>query len=249
VTSRAPEARPIGILCALSEELTLLAAVLEDERAADTLGLRAWQGRLDGHPVVLAEAGVGKVNAAASATILCDRYGCRALVLSGVAGGISERLGIGDIVIADRVIDVDYGRVHDSGRVVYQPGSWPLPEVTPEPGYELPAGLRERLETALEDVPERVELGTIVTADTFLASPRIRDGLAASWSALAVEMEGSAVCGVAARFGVPWLIVRALSDRADEDSSVDFVAFLASAAAGSADLVRRLLPLLAAATR
>ena len=159
-----------------------------------------------------------------------------------MAGGITEELGIGDIVIADRIIDVDYGRTHDEGRVIYQPGAWPLPEVLPEPGYELPADQRRRLEAALREVPERVVLGMILTADTFLASPRVRDELAAEWSALAVEMEGSAICGVAERFGVPWLIVRALSDRAGEGSVVDFRAFVTSAAERSAGLVRKLLP-------
>jgi len=85
-------------------------------------------------------------------------------------------------------------------------------------------------------------LGTIVTGDAFLASPRVRDELAGEWDALAIEMEGSALCGVAERFDVPWLVVRALSDRAGEESLGDFKAFVSSAAANSARLVQELLP-------
>jgi adenosylhomocysteine nucleosidase len=86
-------------------------------------------------------------------------------------------------------------------------------------------------------------MGTIVTGDAFLASPRVRDELVDAWSALAIEMEGAAVCGVAERFSLPWLIVRALSDRAGDDSTIDFSTFVTEAAATSARLVRRLLPL------
>ena len=81
-----------------------------------------------------------------------------------------------------------------------------------------------------------------VTTDAYLAAPTERDQLAGEWGGLAIEMEGSALCGVAARFGLPWLVVRALSDRAGEDSLTDFNAFVDEAAASSARLVRELLP-------
>jgi adenosylhomocysteine nucleosidase len=90
-----------------------------------------------------------------------------------------------------------------------------------------------------------VTFGTVLSGDSFLASARVRDELRSAWSALAIEMEGAGVCGVAERFGLPWLIVRALSDRAGEESVVDFGAFLPRAAASSAALVRALLPALA----
>ncbi len=85
-------------------------------------------------------------------------------------------------------------------------------------------------------------LGTILTGDAFLASPRVRDALYGEWAALAIEMEGSALCDVAERFGLPWLVVRALSDRAGEESLTDFAAFVHDAAARSARLVQELLP-------
>jgi len=233
---------PIGILCAMDQEQALLVAALGDSAVLPGVGLEARRGRLDGREVVVAAAGVGKVRAAGTATLLVERLGCRALVLSGVAGGLSASLGLGDLVIADHVIDVDYGRLTDSGRLVYQPGTLPMPGVRPEPGYRLPKDLAARIRTTLGAASPGATLGTILTGDAFLASARVRDELAARWSALAIEMEGSAVCGVAERFGVPWLIVRALSDRAGDESVTDFSAFLSSAAAASARLVRELLP-------
>jgi adenosylhomocysteine nucleosidase len=237
-------AGPIGILCAMAQEQEMLVAAIGDPPLLPGAGLEARRGWLDGRAVVVAAAGVGKVRAAISATLLVERLGCRALVLSGVAGGLSASLGIGDLVIADRVIDIDYGRLTDSGRLVYQPGTLPLPGARPEPGYALPAdqvrGIRDRL--AALDLGATV--GTVLTGDAFLASARVRDELESRWSALAIEMEGSAVCAVAERFGVPWLIVRALSDRAGDESATDFSAFLSVSAAASARLVRGLLPVL-----
>jgi len=233
---------PVGILCALPQEQELLVAALGDPPPLPGGALEARRGQLDGREVVVAAAGVGKVKAASTATLLVERLGCRALVLSGVAGGLGQTLAIGDLVVADRVIDIDYGRVTDAGRIVYQPGTLPIPEVKPEPGYVLEPATVERVTQRIAASGLRATLGTVVTGDAFLASPRVRDELAAEWSALAIEMEGSAVCGVAERFGVPWLVVRALSDRAGEDSLGDFASFVASAAASSARLVRELLP-------
>ncbi len=135
------ERGPIGILCALPEEQALLVEALGDPSPLPGAGLEARRGALDGREVVVAAAGVGKVKAAATATLLVERLGCRALVLSGVAGGLGETLGLGDLVIADRVIDIDYGRVTDAGRIVYQPGTLPVPEEKPEPGYRLGAAI------------------------------------------------------------------------------------------------------------
>jgi adenosylhomocysteine nucleosidase len=237
--------QPVGILCALPAERGLLVGALEEAVPAPGPGLEAQVGRLDGTAVVVATCGVGKVDAAATATLLVERLRCRALVLSGVAGGLSPALHVGDLVIAERLIDIDYGRITDGGRIVYQPGTLPLPGVEPDPGFRLSEELARRVRERIVGAGIDVVYGTVLSGDAFLASAQVRDELAARWSALAIEMEGAGVCGVAERFGVPWLIVRALSDRAGEDSAADFATFVASAAARSTDLVRTILPILA----
>ena len=233
---------PIGIMCALPQEQELLLASIGDPAPLPLAGLEVRQGSLDSYEVVIAAAGVGKVNAAITATLMAERLGCRALVLSGVAGGLSAEAGIGDLVIAERIIDIDYGRLTPAGRIVYQPGVLPIPEEKPEPGYLLPGPFLDRVRERLAATGLEATLGTILTTDAYLASPQERDELAGEWDGLAIEMEGSAMCGVAERFGLPWLVVRALSDRAGEDSLDDFSAFVDTAAADSARLVRELLP-------
>ncbi len=225
----------------MPQEQALLADWLGDPPPLPDRAIEARAGRLDGRDVVVAAAGVGKVRAAITATLLVERLGCRALVLSGVAGGLSADAAIGDIVIADRLIDIDYGRLTPEGRIVYQPGVLPIPEEKPEPGYVVPHALADRVRRRLAETGLEATLGTILTTDAYLASPKERDELAGEWGGLAVEMEGSALCGVAERFEVPWLVVRALSDRAGEDSLEDFTAFVDAAAASSAHLVRELL--------
>lgn len=226
----------------MAEEQELLVAAIGEPPPLPGRGLEARSGILDGLDVVVAAAGVGKVRAATTASLLLERFGCRALVLTGVAGGLTADMAIGDLVIADRIVDIDYGRLTEAGRLVYQPGTLPLPGVTPHPGYDMPADLRVRVEGRLAEARLTATLGTVLTGDAFLASASLRDELAVRWSALAIEMEGSAICGVSERFGVPWLVVRALSDRAGDESVADFSAFLSSAAAASASLVRKLLP-------
>ncbi len=233
---------PIGILCALPQEQALLVAAMGEPPPLSGDAIEARRGTLDGRAVVIAASGVGKVRAAVTATLLVERFRCRALVLSGVAGGLSEDAHIGDLVVADRVIDVDYGRLTPEGRIVYQPGVLPIPEEKPDPGYLLPQPLLARVRERLDELEPDVTLGTILTTDAYLAAPTERDQLAGEWGGLAIEMEGSALCGVAERFGLPWLVVRALSDRAGEDSLDDFNAFLDAAAASSARLVQELLP-------
>jgi adenosylhomocysteine nucleosidase len=178
-----------------------------------------------------------------SAASTARRWSWRPAASARLAAG----LDVGDLVIADRVIDIDYGRTTDSGRLVYQPGTLPLPGVEPDPGYRLPADLALAVADHAAAAGFVATLGTVLTSDAFLASARVRDELAARWSAVAIEMEGSAVCAVAEGFAIPWLIVRALSDRAGEESVTDFATFVEQAAAASAGLVRAILPVLSGA--
>lgn len=250
----------IGILGAMRDEVEPYRAALVGQRALRLAGLDVHGGHLDGCAVALVAGGIGKVNAALAATLLCAHFGCRALILSGVAGGISARLELGDLVVATSIVDLDYGRATDGGRVRYRPGDMPLPQVSPgDVTYRIDANLEGTLRRrvgglVLPPVVLRpgssprapvVHHGPLATTDAFVASEEVRDAIGRDTGALAVEMEGAAVAAVAERFGVPWLVVRAVSDRAGTDSGLDFTTFLAGAAASAATLVRTLLPAIA----
>ncbi len=236
----------IGLICAIPQEQAHLRAILADARSAEAAHTVFHTGTIDGHDVVLSGSGMGKVNAAVVTTLLADRFGCRAIVFTGVAGGVDPRLAIGDIVVADLVIQHDAGIVENERLRTYQPGYVPVINPTDRLGYPVDAELLDRVKERLAgiSIPGRIEYGTVLSGDQYLNCDITRDRLRSELGGHAVEMEGGAVAQVCAAFGIPWLVIRALSDLAGGDSLFDFTAFVDQAAESSAMILRRLLPVL-----
>jgi adenosylhomocysteine nucleosidase len=230
---------PIAVLTAIPEEIAAFGAHLTETGREIVAGIAIHHGTLDGRSVVLAESGIGKVNAALAATILFDRFRCGGIVFSGVAGGVDPNLDVGDLVIAEQVIQHDYGAMVQGTLEVYRAGALPFPEFRGEVALKanpaLIAGARKALDGA--------QFGTILTGDYYLGCGQTRERLFSSFGGKAVDMESAAVAQVAEAFGAPWLIIRALSDLAGEDSRLDFQAFAREAARTAAAAVLKSLPL------
>jgi adenosylhomocysteine nucleosidase len=237
----------IGLICAIPQELAHLRTLLADAVAVRTAHTEFVTGTLDGHDVVLAGSGMGKVNSALVATVLADRFGCGAIVFSGVAGGLDPDLAVGDVVIADQVIQHDAGLIEDDRLQTYQPGHVPFINPTEVFGYRVDDALLALVVDRLADFTlptAAIRFGTVLSGDQYLHCEVTRQRLQREFGGLAVEMEGGAVAQVADAFGVPWLVIRALSDLAGRDSRFDFLAFVDEAAASSVAILRRLLPVL-----
>jgi adenosylhomocysteine nucleosidase len=236
----------IGLICAIPQELAHLRAELTDSHSGEAAHTVFDTGTIDGHDVVLAGSGMGKVNAALVTTLLADRFGCRTVVFSGVAGGLDPTLSIGDVVIADLVIQHDAGMLEDQRLQTYQPGYVPVINPTDRLGYpvdpEVLARVKERL-TGIS-VSGQIVYGTVLSGDQYLNCETTRDRLVRELGGQAIEMEGGAVAQVCEAFGIPWLVIRALSDLAGGDALFDFTTFVDQAAASSATILRRLLPVL-----
>jgi adenosylhomocysteine nucleosidase len=240
-----------AILCATSEELAALQRRLEDLEGPEVHGpTRIWRGRSGGAEIVLASAGIGKVNAAAAATVLMTLFEPRALIFCGVAGGLSPDLPVGAVLLADRIAIHDFGVMSEgqltataSGKIPL--GAPPLTElfpVSPKVARDL-AQLAERLAPGA-DGP--VRLGGVVTADYFLNCTETREALHARFGADAIDMESGAVHQVAEAWGADLYVIRTLSDLAGSESHITFKEMVEMAAHNSAMCVPMLLEILEA---
>ncbi len=232
-------AQPVAVLTAIPEEIAAFGAHLIETGREAVAGISIHHGTLDGRAVVLAESGIGKVNAALAATVLFDRFGCGGIVFSGVAGGVDPNLDVGDLVIAEHVIQHDYGAMVQGALEVYRAGSLPFPQFRGDVALKANAALIDGARQALAGA----QFGTILTGDYYLGCGQTRERLFSSFGGKAVDMESAAVAQVAEAFGAPWLIIRALSDLAGEDSQLDFQVFAAQAAKTAAAAVLKSLPL------
>jgi len=238
-----------GILCATTEELDALRARLELGLEPETHGpTQVWRGEHDGAELVLAQSGIGKVHAAAAATLLMSLFSPEALIFSGVAGGLDPELPVGSVLLAERLAIHDYGLMAGGAFTPVDYGVIPigaprlsaLPPVAPEVAVNF-AALAERVAPQL-DAP--VRLGAVVTADYFLNCGETREQLRAQFGADAIDMESGAVNQVAKAWNAPLYVIRTLSDLAGEESHVTYPQMAAMAARNSALCVEELLRLL-----
>ena len=250
--------RLLGVISALPEEFAHLSD--QSGKASEIAGFRFWPGRIAGREAVFVESGAGKVNAGVATALLLERFGCRAVLLCGAAGGLDPALGIGDVVVGTSNIQHDYGMEKEDGYIHIQPGSRLSRGETWTPGYPLSEPLVARLKDALsglvlDPLPEEVgagrrkpaiHFGAILTGDSFVNSERTRRRLRERFAAQAVEMEGGAVAQIARRWGeeIPVVNVRCLSDLAGAESHLDFRAFLAVAARYASQVAHRLAPVI-----
>jgi adenosylhomocysteine nucleosidase len=223
---------PIAILSALAEEQTGLLDAMRDCHEVVLGGRSYWCGQLYGQPVVLAMSRIGKVAAATTATALTTHFGVRAMLFTGVAGGLAPGVQAGDMVVADGLLQHDMDasplfaryEVPLLGRAVFATDAalrLPLQQACVQAldGLVLP-GLRPTVHTGLVVSGDRFVSGTAEAAT-------LRNDLQrAGHQPLAVEMEGAAVAQVCYDYGVPLALVRTISDRADDDAHQDFKVFV-----------------------
>lgn len=224
-TPPAPPAGAFGLLGAMEDEVRLIRS---DLTGAQTLPgpCELVSGRLDGHPVILARSGIGKVNVSLAASAMVAA-GASSIVFTGVAGAVAAGLGIGDVVVGERFVQ------HDADGTAFGD---PIGQVPGEPQFWVPdRRLSERVRDAARSLAAArtphhlVVQGTIASGDQFIADPVKVAWLRRTFGACAVEMEGAALAQAATHLGVPFAVVRILSDSADGDAVEDFPAFLAEA--------------------
>ncbi len=233
---------PVAVIGAMAEEVERLRARLEGALPVVTHPFRVDRGVIAGVEVLVAECGVGKVNAAALMQLLITT-GATRCVFTGVAGGVAPDLRVGDVVIGREAVQHDV----DVTALGYEPGQVPG---SPTRWHADPALVRVAVDAAEEvaaagGAPFRVEVGTIASGDQFVSSPERTARLRELFDAACTEMEGAACAQVCAAWDVPFVIVRSISDTADHSAHVDFRSFTRLAAERADRIVTGMLARLA----
>lgn len=221
----------IGIIGAMAQEVEVLKQNLQDIRTWKMAGATFYSGNYADHEVIVVQSGIGKVLSSITTSLLIQQYEVDAIINTGSAGGIGSGLAVGDLVVPDKLAyyDVD---VTAFGYLYGQlPAGMPL-------YYEADEKLLAAVEKAAKKTGHQVKKGLIVTGDSFISSSdKIKEILSHFPEALACEMEGAAIAQTARQFDVPFLVVRAMSDTANQEATVSFDEFIEEAGKRSAEMV------------
>lgn len=231
--------KTIGIIGAMDSEIALLTKKMEDKREIHGEGLIFYCGKLAGKQVIVAKCGIGKVYAALCAQSMILRFGATHLINTGVAGGLNTGLRIGDLVVSRDAVQHDFDISafgHVKGYMGGGDGRQPTRFLADQ---ALIACMGRAAERVLGR--RRYLLGTIASGDQFVEDGDYKQYLVQAFGADAVEMEGAAVAQAAQANGVPFVILRAISDLADHQANVSFDQFEREAADVSAALVIAML--------
>lgn len=216
--------RTVGIIGAMAEEIELLLAQMQNKSIHRHAGIEYVSGTLHDRRIIVCKSGVGKVNAAVCTQLLIDRFGVEAIIFTGVAGALDPGLDIGDIVISHSSAQHDM----DVRALGFPRGVIPYQEVSE---FHADPHLVMLAEQAGERAfPGRCSVGKVLSGDQFVADRGLVKQLREEMGGACTEMEGAAVAQVCYMNGIPYVIIRSMSDKADGTAHVNFAEFAQAAA-------------------
>lgn len=227
----------IGIIGAMEEEVAALKEAMEIENIQEWIGMTFVKGKLCGRDVTVVRSGICKVNAALCAQILATVYQVDVLINTGIAGSLDAKIDIGDMVISTDTL------YHDVDAVVfgYKPGQIPQMDIVSFPAdTRLIQLAKEANEEANPDI--HTFTGRIVSGDQFVSSKEVKESIVEKFHPLCTEMEGAGIAHAAYLNKISYVIIRAISDKADNSATMDYSAFEQQAIRHSIRLVKNLLP-------
>lgn len=227
----------IGIIGAMEEEVASLKESMNIEETVEYASMQFCKGILCGKNVVIVRSGIGKVNAGICAQILADKFNADVLINTGIAGSLDAAIDIGDMVISTDLVE------HDMDATIFGD---PLGQVPRMDTFAFPADpvLVEKAVAANEAVNPDIKTftGRIVSGDQFVSSSEVKEKLVKNFGAKCTEMEGAAIAHAAYLNKISCVIIRAISDKADNSATMDYPTFEKKAIEHSVRLVRDLLP-------
>lgn len=226
----------IGIIGAMDEEVADLKNVMQVEEKTTFASMTFYKGKIVEKPVVIVRSGIGKVNAAVCAQILVDKFGVDTIINTGVAGSLNAKLDIGDMVISSDALQHDM----DTSQLGDPVGQIPRMDVLAFPADERLVKLAKQVnETVNPDISTYV--GRVASGDQFISSSERKEFIVKNFEASCAEMEGAAIAQVAYLNQISYVIIRAISDKADNSAQEDYPVFAKKAIEHSVRLVIGLL--------
>ena len=230
----------IGIIGAMHEEIMELKNSMTDINEIQISNLKFYEGKLCSKDIILVESGIGKVNAAISTTLLISQFKVEKIIFTGVAGAVNPKIKVTDIVIGTDLVESDMD--------VTAGGNYKLGEIPRMKSSNFKAdpylfNLAESVAIKLFG-SDKVHKGRIISRDEFVASSEKVNKLREIFSAECVEMEGAAVAHVCEVMNIPFIVIRSISDKADDEAGMSFDEFVKIAARNSKSIVEGILSII-----
>jgi adenosylhomocysteine nucleosidase len=231
------DGKMVGIIGAMDIEVKDLLVHMEYKSCEEISGIKYYTGRINGTLCAVAQCGIGKVAAAVCAQTMILKYKPEALVNVGVAGGVGSSVHIGDIVVSDCAVqhDMDTTALGDPAGMISGINLVKIP--ASERLVKLACAKAEKIYGS-----GKVHIGTVATGDQFISGAEKLKGISSAFGASACEMEGGSIAQVCYINNVDFVILRAISDKADEKADMDFNSFAEKSAKETAGLITDMLP-------
>lgn len=219
----------VAILSAMPEEITPIINEFSSHKIKEYANNKYHLSKYNGHELIIAYSKIGKVLSAFTATIMIEHFGAEMLLFSGVAGGLSNNISLGDIVIASQTVQYDI----DITAFGYKQGEIPGNSVF----IHTCKNLRNKFKHIADNNYFTLKEGIIATGDKFVNNRKLKETISNKFGAIAVEMEGASVHTVCNELKIPCALIRAISDVSDEQAAETFPNFLEFSAKRSAKLI------------
>lgn len=229
----------IGIIGAMEEEVEALKEAMEIRKTEEVAGMVFCEGVLCGKDAVVVRSGIGKVNAGICAQILVDHFDADMLINTGIAGSLDARIDIGDMVISTDAVH------HDMDATIFGDPAGQVPRMDTL-AFPADGVLVEKAKAANEKAnPEiRTFTGRVASGDQFISSAEAKERIVSMFHPLCTEMEGAGIAQAAYLNKVSYVIIRAISDKADNSAVMDYPEFERQAITHSVRLMKELVTLL-----
>ena len=226
----------LGIIGAMEEEVNQLKKVMKDISVETKASMDFYKGILEGQQVVVVRSGIGKVNAGICTQILADCYGVNAVINTGIAGSLKAQVDIGDIVLSTDTLQHDV----EANAFGYPAGQIPRMDTL---AFKADSELLQCAEECCGEVNPDIKTfrGRVLSGDQFIADNEKKEWLVNTFDGFCTEMEGAAIGQAAYLNGIPFLVVRAISDKADGSASMDYPEFEAKAISHTVALIKAMV--------